>query len=292
MVVVRGDDLDAELAPEADDLLGERAVVEAAPGGVLQAVVLDLEVEVLAEDLLVGERPLLGLVGLAREVHARNDARDAGGAADDALVVAPQHVERGARVVVEHVAGAGLAHHLHEVDVAGLVLGKKEQVVAMLLGALLDAVVGDEVRLAAEDRLDEELRPVGLDGREVVPGGLPDGDVGGPLGVDAVVQGGVGGVRVGLLELPALLEALHVVLPLLHVLLRVVVLAALEVEVGHAEHVAVVGERKGRHLEVDGALDHVGDARGGVEDREVGVVVQVNESHVRKSLGRGLTSLV
>ena len=122
--------------------------------------------------------------------------------------------------------------------------------------------------------------------------GLPDGDVGGPLGVDAVVQGGVVGVGLRLLELPALLEALHVVLPLLHVLLRVVVLAALEVEVRHTEHVPVVGERKGRHLQVNGALDHVGDARGGIEDREVRVVVQVNESHVAESLGRGLTSLV
>ena len=242
-------------------------------------MVLDLEVEVVAEDLLVGERPLAGLVGLALEVHARDDARHARGAADDALVVAAQHLERGARVVVEHVAGGGLRHHLHEVDVARLVLGEQQQVVAVLLGALLDAVVGDEVGLAAEDGLDEQRRPVGLDGLEVVRA-LPDGHVGLPLRVDAVVDVGVGRVGLRLLELPALLEALDVVLPLAHVALLVVVLAALQVEVRDAEHVAVVGEREGRHLEVDRALHHVRHARGRVEDGEVRVVVEVDECHV------------
>ena len=279
VVVVGGDDLDAELAAQADDLFGEGAVVKATPGRVGQAVVLDLEVEVLAEDISEGEGPLLGLVGPALKVHARDDARHARRAADDALVVATQHVERGARVVVEHLAGGSLAHHLHEVDVAGLVLGKEQQVVAVLLGALLDAVVGDEVSLAAKDGLDEELGPVGLDGGQVMAGLLPDGHVGGPLGVDAVVRAGVGGVGLGLLELPALPEALDVVLPLLHVLLGVVVLAALQVKVGDAEHVAVVREGQGRHVEVDGALDHVGDLGRGVEHGVVGVVVQVDEGH-------------
>ena len=242
-------------------------------------MVLDLEVEVLAEDISEGEGPLLGLVGPALEVHARDDARHARRAADDALVVAAQHVERGARVVVEHLAGGSLAHHLHEVDVAGLVLGQEQQVVAVLLGALLDAVVGYEVGLTAKDGLDEERGPVGLDGGQVMAGLLPDGHVGGPLGVDAVVRAGVGGVGLGLLELPVLLEALDVVLPLLHVLLGVVVLAAFQVEVGDAEHVAVVREGQGRHVEVDGALDHVGDLGRGVKHGVVGVVVQVNEGH-------------
>ena len=156
--------------------------------------------------------------------------------------------------------------------------------VAVLLGALLDAVVRDEVGLTAEDGLDEELGAVRAHGLDVVARGLPDGDVGLPLGMDAVVDIGVGRVGVGLLEVPPLGEALDVVLPLLHVLLAVVVLAALEVEVGHAEHVAVVGESDGGHLEVDGALDHVGDARGGVENAEVGVIVQVNEAHVGDAL--------
>ena len=151
--------------------------------------------------------------------------------------------------------------------------------VAVLLGALLDAVVGYEVGLTAKDGLDEELGPVGLDGGQVMAGLLPDGHVGGPLGVDAVVRAGVGGVGLGLLELPVLLEALDVVLPLLHVLLGVVVLAAFQVEVGDAEHVAVVREGQGRHVEVDGALDHVGDLGRGVKHGVVGVVVQVNEGH-------------
>ena len=278
VVVVGGDDLDAQLPAELHDLLREGAVGESAPVGVGEAMVLDLEVEVVAEDLLVGEGPAARLVGPALEVHAWDDARDARRGADDALVVAAQHVEGGARVVVEHVAGGRLAHHLHEVDVAGLVLGEQDQVVAVLPRALLDAVVGDEVGLAAKDGLDEQARAVGAHGVEVV-GLVPDAHVRGPLGVHAVVRGGIRRVRLRLLQLPALLEALHVVAPLAHVLLRRVVLAALHVKVRDAKHVAVVGEGEGRHAQVDGALDHVRDARGGVEDREVRVVVQVDECH-------------
>ena len=93
-------------------------------------------------------------------------------------------------------------------------------------------------------------------------------------------------VRRGLLELPALLEALDVVAPLLHVGLDVVVAAALEVEVGDAEEVAVIRERHGGHFEVDGTLDQGLDGRRAVEDRKVRVVVQVNERHVRTSVVR------
>ena len=156
------------------------------------------------------------------------------------------------------------------------------QVVAVLAGALLDAVVRDEVGLAAKDRLDEQARAVGAHGVEVV-GTVPDLHVGGPLGVDAVVRGGVRRVGRGLLELPPLLEALNVVAPLPHVLLGVVVLAALHVKVGDAKHVAVVGEGERRHLKVDGTLDHVRDARRRVEDREVRVVVKVDERHAAGS---------
>ena len=154
--------------------------------------------------------------------------------------------------------------------------------VAVLLGALLDAVVRDEVGLAAKDGLDHEGGSVGPHGLQVV-GLLPYAHVRGPLRVNAVMRRRVLGVRLRLLELPALLEALEIVLPLVHVLLAVIVLAALQVKVRYAEHVAVVGEGKGRHAQVNGTLDHVRDARGGVEDREVRVVVQVDECHVAGS---------
>ena len=242
-------------------------------------MVLDLQIEVVAEDLLEGEGPAARLVGTPREEHARYDARDACRGADDALVVAAQHVQRGARVVVEHLARGRLGHHLHEVDVARLVLGQEQQVVAVLLGALGDRVVGDEVGLAAKDGLDEKGGPVGAHGGQVVAGGLPDGHVGGPLVMDAVMGAGIGGIRGGLLQLPALLEALHVVAPLLHVLLGVVVLATGQVEVRHAEHVAVVREGEGWHAQLDGTRHHVAHAAYGVEDREVRVVVQVYEGH-------------
>ena len=170
-------------------------------------------------------------------------------------------------------------------------LGEQDQVVAVLAGALLDAVVRDEVGLAAKDRLDHEARTVGAHGVEVV-GLLPDAHVGGPLRVNAVMRRGVRRIGLRLLKVPALLEALDVVAPLAHVLLGVVVLAALHVKVRDAKHVAVVGEGQGRHAEVDGTLDHVRDAGGGVEDREVRVIVKVDESHVMVPRQLGVSRVV
>jgi hypothetical protein len=203
-------------------------------------------------------------------------------------MVGLQHVKGGTRLVVVHLVGRH-RHHLHEVDVASLVFRQQDQVVATLGRAMLDAVVGYEVGLAAEDGLDDQRRPAGLDRSDLVAGGLPCGHVAFPLGVEAVVTGGLRGVGGGLLELPALLEALDVVLPLVHVLLGIVVLAALEVELGNAEHVTVIREGQGRHLEVDGPPDHSRHARGGIQDREVRVIVKVNEGHgapcVRRRVG-------
>ena len=285
MEVVGCDDLDVELVGEVHELLVEGAVVEAVPE--VKPVVLDLHVEVVAEDVLEGLRPLARLVELAVEDALLDDALDAGALADESLVVLLQHVQRGAGLVVHHLVAGGLGHALDEVDVARLVLREQDQVVAALRRAALDAVVGDEVGLAAEDRLDLEARAVGAHGLEVVCALLPHPAVALPLRMDGVEVGRALGVGLGLLELPPLLEALDVVAPLLHVLLVVVVLAALEVELGNAEHVAVVGQRDGRHLELDGALHHVGDARGGVEDREARVVVKVDECHESSFVWRG-----
>ncbi len=225
--VVGGNDLHAHLVGHLDQVLVELAVVPSIAEG--EAVILDLYVEVVAKDVLEGLRPPAGAVEVAVEDALGNDALDAGALADDALVVLLEHVERGAGTVVHHLVAGGLGHALDQVVVARLVLGEKDQVVAALLGAALDAVVGDEVGLAAKDGLHLEARPVCLDRREVVAGGLPHGDVARPLVVDAVEVACVVRVRRGLLEVPALLEALDVMAPLLHVCLAVVVLAALEV---------------------------------------------------------------
>ena len=51
------------------------------------------------------------------------------------------------------------------------------------------------------------------------------------------------------------------------------------VEVDRAVHVAVVGDRQRGHLEVDGLLDERLHARGAVEQRVLGVGVEVDEGH-------------
>ena len=149
-------------------------------------MVLDLDVEVVAKDVFEGLRPPAGATEVAIEDALGNDALDAGALADDALVILLEHVERGARAVVHHLVAGGLGHALYEVVVARLVLGEKDEVVAALLGATLDAVIGDEVGLAAKDGLYLEARPVCLDRRKVVAGGLPHRDVARPLVVDAI----------------------------------------------------------------------------------------------------------
>ena len=143
---------------------------------------------------------------------------------------------------------------------------------------LLDRVVGDEVGLAAEDGLDERVGHGCVDVCQIMRT-VPCGAIALPLGMGAVVRRGIGRVGLGLLEGPALLEALAVVLPLLEVGLVVVVAAAGEVEVGDAEQVAVIGEGDGGHAHAHGGIDHVGDARRTVEDGEIRVVVEMYEGH-------------
>jgi hypothetical protein len=47
-------------------------------------------------------------------------------------------------------------------------------------------------------------------------------------------------------------------------------------------HVTVIGDRERRHLEVLGALDQIVDTIRAVEERILGVAVQVNERHDRE----------
>ena len=253
---------------EVHQLLVELAVGHAVLEG--EAVVLDLDVEVTGgKELLERAGPLERLVGLAVQDVARDDARHARRGADDALRVLAEHVERGAGLVVE-AAHRRVAHHLHEVDVARLVLGEQDHVVELGLLVARERVVRREVGLAAKDGLDERG---GLH-RVDVAAGVVAGDVSLPLGV------GLGlGVGVGLVDLAALGIVVLVVEPLLPVCLGVIVLGRGKVKVGHAVHVAVVGDGHGGHLLVHGALHHVGDAGGAVEHGVVRVVVQVCEGH-------------
>ena len=61
------------------------------------------------------------------------------------------------------------------------------------------------------------------------------------------------------------------------------------VEVDGARHGAVVRDRDRRHLELHGALDQLADTAGAIENRVLGVAVEVNElgGHGRTILVRG-----
>jgi len=166
--VVGRDDLDVELVGHLHEVLVELAIVPAVAE--LEPVVLDLHVEVITEEALEPARPFVRGPELPVEHVLLDDALDAGALADDALVILLEHAEGGAGTVVHHLVAGGMGHALDEVDIPLLALGKEDQVVAALLSAPLDAVVGDEVGLAAKDGLDLEPGTVGLDRREVVSG--------------------------------------------------------------------------------------------------------------------------
>src|SRR5205823_2930936 len=59
-------------------------------------------------------------------------------------------------------------------------------------------------------------------------------------------------------------------------------LLRLAVELDRAGEAAVIGERDGRHLELGRAGDERGDAARPVEDRVLGVDVEVNERRLRQ----------
>ena len=61
------------------------------------------------------------------------------------------------------------------------------------------------------------------------------------------------------------------------------------VEADGAVQPLVVGDRQGRHAELGGAHDQLGDAAGAVAEREGGVRVQVDEGHVRYRVAAGST---
>ncbi len=117
-----------------------------------------LQVVVVPEEVLVPLRDALRLVHAVCVDGTRNLARDAGGGADQTLMVLFEQVVVDARVVVEAV-DVGLGDEANEVVVAGEVLREEDQVVAALVLVARRVVArrGD-VRLAAED---------GLDGRQV-----------------------------------------------------------------------------------------------------------------------------
>ena len=204
--VAGGDERDA-------GLLGEGGELRVDPRLLVEAGVLDLDVDVVAaEDLGQAIEVRGGVLGPALLECFRDAAREAAGERDEPLGVAFEVPPVDARLVVValEVAGRG---ELDQIPVALVRLGEEGQMRVALL--LLGGVVAD-VDLAADQRLDAGL-------------------------------------------------------------LRVLV------ELDGAGERAVVGESDGGHLELGGAGGEVRDPAGPVEDRELGVDVEVDE----RCLGHG-----
>ena len=272
--VVGSDDLDAHLFSNVDERTVHLLVGQAVVGG--DAVFLDLDVEVAGlEGVTEGLGPLDGAFHVAAVDVFGDDARDAGARADHALGVAAQVVERHARLVVKALHG-GLGNRLHQVDVALLVLGQKDHVVELGLVVAGKGLVRRKVDLAPKDGFDDQGRLELVDVALLVP----HGHVLHILGMLARVFLGIG---LHQLVAAVLFQEGLVVTPGF-VLGRVVVDGvAGQRQVGHAVHVAMVGNGDGGHAQLNGAVDHILDTGCAVEHGENSVIVQMDECHVMSS---------
>ena len=189
--------------------------------------------------------------------------------------MAAQVVERHAGLVVKALHG-GLGNRLHQVDVALLVLGQKDHVIKLGLMVAGERLVRRKVNLAAKDGLDDQRRLELVDVALLVP----HGHVLHILGMLARVCLGIG---LHQLVATVLFQEGLVVAPGF-VLGRVVVNGVTgQRQIGHAIHVAVVGNGDGGHAQLNGAVDHILDTGCAVEHGKDGVVVQMDECHVMSS---------
>ena len=271
--VVCSDDLDAYLLGDLDQLTVHLLVRHAGVRG--DAVLLDLDVEAAGlEQVAESLRPFECARQVAAIDHLGDDAGDTRRARDKALAVAAQVVQGDARLVVEAVDGR-LGDGLHQVDVTGLVAGEQHHVVQLGLLVARQGVVRREIDLAAKDGLDHQRRLYRVNAAL----GVPRGHILMELLVGARIL-----LRIGLLQLcaAALLQKRLVVTPGLVLRRAMVNRVACKAQLGDTVHVAVVGQRNCRHTKLDGATHHVLDTSGAIEHRILGVVVKVDECHVRK----------
>ena len=155
--VVGGDDLHPVLFGEAENLFGVALLhlvgFEAEPRD-LRFVKHDLEVIVLAEDFFV---PLNGLGGsffVAVEDMLRNFPDHARGRADEPFMIFFYDFVAHPRAVV-HTFDVGLGDDFHQVLIAFVILGQKNQMIVFRVGLVLQVVVvaSGYVYLAAYDGL-------------------------------------------------------------------------------------------------------------------------------------------
>ena len=157
-----------------------------------------------------------------------------------------------------------------------MVFGQKDHVVELGLVVAGKGLVRRKVDLAAKDGLDDQRRLELVDIALLVP----HGHVLHILGMLARVFLGVG---LHQLVAAVLFQEGLVVAPGF-VLGRVVIDGvAGQRQVGHAIHVAVVGNGHGGHAKFNGTIDHILDTGCAVEHGENSVIVQMDECHVMSS---------
>ncbi len=149
--VAGGDQRQAEFVGDADRPVGALLLD-------VQAVVLDLDVKVLAEDAVEPARQLFRLVELVLEDEFAELAGGAATETNDAFLVYFQQLLVDARdvMIALHEGDGG---HLDEVAKAGAVLGQEREVEAGLAAArrpLLGALAGGDVGLVADDRVEAD----------------------------------------------------------------------------------------------------------------------------------------
>ena len=221
--------------------------------GVGHGVALQLQVVVVAEEVLIPLDGLLGLVVALGHNLFGHLAAQAGGADDESLVVFLQlaPVGAGAHVVAD---GPGARHEFDKVVIALLVLGQDDEVPAALVGLAFLLVHGAvcHVHLAPDDGLEQP--------------GLRLGHLGAAGGY--LLFPGPGVVRRGLLQLgDALLQVFYLAARAAVLLVDVVV------ELFDAEHVAVVGDGNALHAVLHGLVHQAAHAGLPVQQGVLGMYV-------------------
>ena len=149
--VVRGDEGDAQLVRHLEERRAHAQLLA-------DAMVLNFQIEPVAEDLLELARELARAGGILPQDALRDLARDAAGEADEPLGVLLQQRPVDARLEIKPL-GEARGDEVAEIAVAGLVFAQENEVriIPLRLARLFGARAGGDIDLAADDRLDARV---------------------------------------------------------------------------------------------------------------------------------------
>ena len=159
MDVVGGDDLHPHLRGEVEDLLVDLLLlfieVQGEPRD-LGPVEHHLEIVVIPEQILVPPDGLPGGIEVSCQDVSRNLSGQAGGTADEIVVVLLDDIMADPRLAEVETFRVGGRDDLHQILVSLVILGKEDQMVVatMVLVLELMVIVPCDIDLAADDRLD------------------------------------------------------------------------------------------------------------------------------------------